>query len=158
MMSPVKANRSRRESSSTLLLIALFKLLKGFALLAVAIGAVRLLHRDVAETFEHWVDVLRVDPDNRFIHSMLTRALRVTPHQLKALSAGTFIYSALLLTEGTGLLLRRRWAEYFTIVTTAGLIPLEVYELTKHVTVAKIAVLIINFAIVVYLVLRVRRK
>ena len=146
------------KKSNTLLLIALFKLLKGIALLAVGIGALRLLHRDIAQTVEHWVDILRVDPDNRFVNSLLTRALRVNPHQLKALSAGTFIYSALLLTEGTGLLLRKRWAEYFTIVTTAGLIPLEVYELAKHVTAVKIAVLIVNIAIVVYLVLRVRQK
>jgi uncharacterized membrane protein (DUF2068 family) len=63
-----------------------------------------------------------------------------------------------LLTEGVGLLLRKRWAEYFTIITTAGLIPLELYELAKHVTAAKIAILIINIAIVVYLVVRVRSE
>ena len=152
------AKRSSRKRSNTLLLIALFKLLKGIALLAVGIGALRLLHRDIAETVEHWVDILRVDPDNRYVHSLLVRALRVNTHQLKAVSAGTFIYSALLLTEGVGLLLRRRWAEYFTIVTTGGLIPLEVYELAKHVTFVKIVVLIVNIAIVVYLVLRVRRE
>jgi len=146
------------QKSSTLLFIALFKLLKGVALLAVGIGALRLLHRDIAQTIEHWVDILRVDPDNRFVHSLLERVLRVNPHQLKAVSAGTFVYSALLLTEGTGLLLRKRWAEYFTIITTAGLIPLELYELAKHVTAVKIAVLAINVAIVVYLVVRVREK
>ena len=61
------------------------------------------------------------------------------------------------LTEGTGLLLRKRWAEYFTIITTGGLIPLELYELSRHVTAVKIAVLIVNVAIVAYLVARVRK-
>jgi len=152
------AGRPRTEGSATLLLIALFKLLKGVALLAVGIGALKLLHRNLAEIVEHWVNVLRVDPENRFVNSLLSRAFRVTPHQLKALSVGTFIYAGLLLTEGTGLALRKRWAEYFTIVTTAGLIPLEIYELAKHVTVVKILVLIVNVAIVVYLVVRVRRE
>jgi len=99
-----------------------------------------------------------VDPENHYIHGLLERVLRVSPHQLKALSAGTFIYASLFLTEGTGLLLRKGWAEYMTIITTAGLIPLELYEVAKHITAAKIAVLIVNLAIVVYLVMRVRGK
>jgi uncharacterized membrane protein (DUF2068 family) len=146
-----------RQGTATLLLIAIFKLLKGAALIAVGIGAVKLLHRDVAEAVMHWVDILRVDPDNRLVHSLLGRILRISPHQLKALSVGTFVYAGLLLTEGTGLLLRKGWAEYFTIITTAGLIPLEVYELSTHLTAARIVVLIVNVAIVVYLVVRVRR-
>lgn len=146
-----------RPKSTTLLFIALFKLTKGILLLIVGIGALKLLHRDVADTVAHWVDILRVDPDNRYIHRLLTRALSVTPAQLKAASAGTFIYSALLLTEGAGLLLRKRWAEYFTIVTTGGLIPLEVYELFHHLTAAKSVVTLVNVAIVLYLIARVRR-
>ena len=146
---------TRQKRSPTLLLIALFKLTKGILLLVAAIGAFRLLHRDVAETVNHWVDILRVDPDNRYIHKLLARVLAVTPAQLRAVSAGTFIYAGLLLTEGTGLLLHKRWAEYFTIITTAGLIPLEIYEIVHHLTAAKIWVLIVNVAIVVYLIVHV---
>jgi uncharacterized membrane protein (DUF2068 family) len=148
---------ANRKSPKTLLAIAFFKLIKGVLLIAVGIGALKLLHKDVAQIVLHWVDVLRVDPDNRFIHGVLTRALSISPKQLKATSIGTFVYAGLLLTEGTGLLLRKRWAEYFTIITTGGLIPLELYELSRHVTAAKIAVLIVNAGIVAYLVVRVRR-
>jgi uncharacterized membrane protein (DUF2068 family) len=147
-----------RQSSATLLAIAIFKLFKGALLLMVGIGALRLLHRDVGEVVSHWIDVLRVDPDNRIIHRLLSRALSVSPKQLKEASIGTFFYSALLLTEGTGLLLRKRWAEYFTIISTAGLIPLEVYEVHRDLTATKIVVLLVNLAIVIYLVMRVRRK
>src|ERR1041385_6862890 len=93
-----------KKSPTTLLLIALFKLTKAAALIAVGIGALKLLHRDVGETVEHWVEVLRVDPDNRFIHGILTKMLSVTPKQLEAASIGTFFYAALLGTEGVGLL------------------------------------------------------
>jgi uncharacterized membrane protein (DUF2068 family) len=82
--------------------------------------------------------------------------LAVTPAQLKAASVGTFIYAGLLLTEGTGLLLRKRWAEYFTIITTAGLIPLEIYELVHHATTVKTVVLAVNVVIVAYLIAHVR--
>jgi uncharacterized membrane protein (DUF2068 family) len=149
---------AKRTGSFTLLLIALFKLLKGFLLLAVAIGALRLLHKDIAETIEHWVRILRVDSENRYIHRLLEKLFAVTPKQLKELSAGTFIYSGLLLTEGVGLLMRKRWAEYFTVITTAGLIPLEVYELAKHFTAGKVAVLVVNVLIVWYLVARLQKE
>src|SRR5258707_12421723 len=101
-----------RNGTVTLVLIAVFKLLKGILLLAVGIGALKLLHRDVERTVTHWVEILRVDPDNRIIHRLLAHVFSLRPGQLKAASAGTFIYAALLLTEGTGLLLRKRWAEY----------------------------------------------
>ena len=69
---------------------------------------------------------------------------------------GTFLYAGLFATEGLGLLLRKRWAEYFTIVTTSGLIPLEVFEIARHFTVAKLVVALVNVLIVWYLAVRVR--
>src|SRR6516162_10246299 len=36
------------------------------------------------------------------------------------------------LQPGVGLLPRRCWAEYFTILTTRGLIPLEIFELGRN--------------------------
>jgi uncharacterized membrane protein (DUF2068 family) len=133
-------------------------LFKAALLIAVGVGAIKFLHKDLSSTVLHWVRVLRVDPDNRYIHGALVRIFRVTPKQLRELSAGTFIYAALFLTEGTGLLLRRHWAEYFTIITTALFIPLEIYELFGHFTVTKLVVTAINLLIVWYLVARVRSR
>jgi uncharacterized membrane protein (DUF2068 family) len=97
-----------------------------------------------------------VDPDSRLVHGLLVRIFRVTPKQLKEVSLGTFLYAGLFATEGVGLLLRKRWAEYFTIVTTSLLIPLEIFELARHFTVTRMVVTLINFLIVWYLVVRVR--
>ena len=127
-------------------------------MVAAGIGALRLLHRDVADVVERWIDVLRVDPDNRFIHSVLVKVLTVNDRSLKEISAGTFAYAALFLTEGTGLLLRKRWAQYFTIIVTGSFLPLEVYELMLHASVAKLLVILLNVAIIGYLVVRLRRE
>jgi uncharacterized membrane protein (DUF2068 family) len=62
------------------------------------------------------------------------------------------------LTEGLGLLLRKHWAEYFTIISTGLFIPLEIYELIHRFTILKLAVTIINVLIVWYLVARVRSR
>jgi len=151
--------KSAKEPFSFLLfLIGLFKLFKALLLIVVGIGALKFLHKDLAATVLHWAEMLRVDPDNRYLHRLLVRIFRVTPKELRELSAGTFLYAALFATEGIGLLLRKHWAEYFTIITTGALIPLELYEAARHFTITKLAVTVINVLIVWYLVARVRSR
>ncbi len=150
--------RPATASLSGLRIIAAFKLFKGLVLLAVGIGAARLLHRDVALEVERWADLFRVDPNNRYIHRLLERLSILDAKKLKELSVGTFFYSALLLTEGFGLLLGKRWAEYFTVIATSSFIPLEVYELTRRTTLARLVVLLLNVLVVVYLVIEIRRN
>ena len=141
-----------------LALIAIFKLIKGVLLLAAAIGVLRSLHTDLSAMVEHWITVLRMDPDSRYFHCLLAKVGAISPDQLKAISAGSFFYSALLLTEGIGLWFERRWAEYLTVIATASFIPLEVYELTRKVNNVRLVVLIINLAILLYLLRVLRRQ
>jgi len=148
----------KKHGSRGLWLIAAFKLFKGFALLAVAIGVLKLLHKDVASEVERWINFLRVDPHNHHIDKLLAKLGLLDDRKLKELSVGTFFYSALLLTEGVGLALRKRWAEYFTIISTALLLPLEVLEIARHVNFARIALFLVNIAVVVYLIIEVRKK
>jgi uncharacterized membrane protein (DUF2068 family) len=149
---PERAHRSRG-----LWIIAAFKLLKGLALLAVGIGAHNLINKDLDEVVDHWVDFFRIDPNNHYIHGLLERFTNLDPHRLKALSFGTFFYAAVLLTEGVGLAMGKRWAEYFTIIVTSSFIPLEIYEIARHITVMKVVLLLINLAVVAYLAVEVRR-
>jgi uncharacterized membrane protein (DUF2068 family) len=153
-----KQKAGRAGVSAGVRLIAAFKLFKGLVLFAVGIGALKLLHKNVAFEVERWADLFRVDPHNRFIHHLLEKVSIVNPKKLKELSVGTFFYSAMLLTEGTGLLLGQRWAEYFTIVATSSFIPLEIYELYRRVNLARGALLMINIAVVIYLVLELARN
>src|SRR5260370_33513615 len=93
-------------------LLALFKPLKGLALLALGIGALNLLHKDVEAIVVHWITVFQVDPHSHYMTLLLAKLSRLDDRRLKELSAGTFIYSAIFLTEGVGLALGNRWAEY----------------------------------------------
>jgi hypothetical protein len=79
--------------SFVLILIGLFKLFKALLLIAVGIGARSSSAQGSFGTVLHWVQVLRVDPDNRYIHGILVKIFRVTPKQLKELSVGTFLYA-----------------------------------------------------------------
>jgi|SRR5271165_1068163 len=147
-----------RSRPSGLLYIAVYKILEGLLLLAAAFGVLKLLHRDVEAIAYHWVNVIRIDPGNYFIHRLLARLSHVDDHRLKELSVGTFIYAAIALTEGVGLWLRKRWAEYFTVIITVSFIPLEIREIYVHSTPLKIVLLIVNVIVVGYLILELRRS
>jgi uncharacterized membrane protein (DUF2068 family) len=144
--------------SKLLRLIALFKLLKAALLIVVGVGALKLLHKDVAGAVEHCVEVLRLDPNNHYIDAALEKASDLTPDKIKQLGLGSMIYAGLFLTEGIGLWFEKRWAEWLTVIITSSLIPIELYEIHHHPTLVKIAVLLINIAIVAYLLYRIREK
>jgi uncharacterized membrane protein (DUF2068 family) len=137
-------------------LIAAFKLLKAGLLIALGVGAFKLLHKDMAQAIEHVIEALRLDPANHFIDAAVAKASNLSPEQIKKLGVGSFIYAGLFLTEGVGLWLLKRWAEWLTVIITSSLVPLEIYEIHRHPTPAKVVVLALNVAIVVYLIFRIR--
>src|SRR5262249_6510925 len=128
----------KARSPLMLIWIGLFKLIKAGSLITLGILAINLLHKDVAATINGWIEDLHLDPDNRIVQGLLTPILAISPKELKATSVITFLYAALLLTEGVGLLLRKRWGEYLTIVATSLLLVPELYELSLGVTAAKL--------------------
>jgi uncharacterized membrane protein (DUF2068 family) len=72
-----------------------------------------------------------------------------TLHVVEAFLVG---YALLQVAEGVGLWSLKRWGEYVAVVGTSVFLPLEVYELTHHVTALKVGALLVNLGLVVYLV------
>lgn len=137
-------------------LIALFKLLKAVLLIAVGVGAFKLIHADVTNVLEEWAARLGLGPGSRYVGRVILVAATLTPSKIKDLEVGSFIYAGLFLTEGIGLWLVKRWAEWFTVIITSSLVPVEVYEIYRHPTAIKVLVLIINIAVVGFLLYRLR--
>lgn len=141
----------------TLIWIGGFKLIKGLLLVIVATGILGFVHKDAEAIVEHWVTAMRFDPDNGRITSLLQTVGLVTDKQLKEMSGLTFIYAGMFLTEGVGLLMRKRWAEYFTVAATGSLIPVEIYETCKHFTLIRLALIGVNVGIVWFLLWMLRQ-
>jgi uncharacterized membrane protein (DUF2068 family) len=139
-------------------LIAVFKLIKAVLLIAVGVSALKLLHKDLARLLEHWVAILGLDPGEPYVDRALQKAANLTPNKIKGLGIGSFIYAALFLTEGIGLWLLKHWAEWFTVIITSSLVPIELYEIQRHPSPMKVVVLIINIAAVGYLLYRIRSE
>jgi uncharacterized membrane protein (DUF2068 family) len=139
-------------------LIAVFKLIKGCLLFIVGIGALSLLRQDQAKLFNHWAHVLQLHMHSRWIQNLLIKLGMADRRKWGLIVGTTFFYSALLLTEGFGLLLEKVWAEYLTFIITASFIPIEVYELTRRVTVPRIVILMLNTAAAAYLAFRLQQR
>ena len=142
-----------------LLLIGIVKVFKAVLLIALGIGAIRLIHGGIGEEVERWSRRLNVDAWNPWFQTFPEKVKSVSPHKMGMLCAGAFVYAGLFLTEGTGLLLRKRWGEFVTIFITGSFLPFEIYELAvKEFSVFKLLLLIGNVAVLIYLVWRVWRE
>lgn len=139
-------------------LIALFKLIKSALLIAVGFGALHLLHSDLMGIVEDWVARLGLDPGNHYVDEALQKVANLTPEKIKSFGFVSFIYAGLFLTEGIGLWLVKRWAEWFSVIITASLVPFEIYEISRHPSAIKSLVLLLNVAVVGYLLYRIRKE
>lgn len=144
--------------SGLIRLVAIFKFVKVATLIATGLGLLKLIHGDVGRQLDHWVSMLGFDPGNHYLSHVIQRATSLPPKRIKELGIASFIYAGLFLTEGTGLWLEKRWAEWFTITITASLVPIEIYEIIREPSAVKVLVLIVNVAILGYLIYRVRKE
>ena len=143
------------QDTSLLRLIAVFKLLKVCALIIAGIFALRLVHADIGTVLEQWVLRLGLDPGSNLLNHAIQGVCEIPQDKIWELGAVSFVYAALFATEGIGLWFAKRWAEWFTVIITGSLIPFELYETIHRPTVIRVAVLLINLAVVAYLIHRI---
>jgi uncharacterized membrane protein (DUF2068 family) len=155
-------SRPRRDYDAIVLrVIAIFKLIKAALLLCAAAATRQLLKGQVAETLQRWNDLLRVSPNGGGAHLLQTAIAWISGLSHKTLelfAVATLIYAALFTVEGVGLLMRKRWAEYITVILTTALIPIELYEIYVHANWTKLIIILINVLIVIYLIWHLRHS
>ncbi|HEU4635105.1 MAG TPA: DUF2127 domain-containing protein [Edaphobacter sp.] len=141
-----------------LLAIGLFKLGKAILFFFLGMGAIHLLHKDLGDEIMHIATALKFDPESKVVTLLLEKVDLIDAHRLKQISLATFGYSILALTEGIGLVLEKVWAEYLTLSLTISFLPWELFELTRHANWFRLSLLLINLAVLAYLVWLLRKK
>jgi uncharacterized membrane protein (DUF2068 family) len=128
-------------------------------LIALAIGLLIAGRKGwLVEWSEYAQDQLNLAAGHGIIVQLLLRVLVLIGNftHINVLAIGAIAYALLEGTEGVGLAMRRRWAEYLTVIATGILIPYEAYEVVHHVTPFKVGALLLNLAVVGYLAYRKR--
>lgn len=138
--------------------VALMEAVKGFIVLGAGFGLLTLLHRDVAHIAVSLVTRLHIDPEQHYAGVFLEAASHVTDMRLWMGAGLAMLYSAIRLTEGYGLWLGRRWAEWLGVVSGGIYVPVEVYELLHKPSWVKAATLTLNVVVVLYLVWTLQRS
>jgi len=149
----------RHRHNRFIALIACFRMAKALLLVAAGIGVLELVKPGIASRVTQWIEHLPLAAGHDVLTAKAEKLLSASPGRKEIAAAAAFAYAALFTVEGIGLWLERVWAEYLTIIATTSFIPFEVYEIVKHTSALKIAVLVVNVAIVGYLVhLRLRAR
>jgi uncharacterized membrane protein (DUF2068 family) len=152
------SRKMKKVDRRVLRIIGVFKLAKAAVLIVVGVAALKLVHADIASVLEEWVPRIGFGPGSRYVGRALMEAAALTPSRIKDVGVGSLVYAALFLTEGIGLLMLKKWAEWVTIVITSSLVPVEIYEIVRHPNVVKVVVLVINLALVGYLIYQLRKE
>jgi len=132
--------------------IITLKLGKSLLLFGIALGIYSLMGEDLRAEFDRFLIWVRLDPEHQFFAALGARIQAITPANVRWIASGTLLYGILLLVEGVGMMFRVFWAAWMAIGETAFFIPIEVYDLMRHFSFAVFAILIVNVAIVWYLV------
>ncbi len=128
-----------------LVAIALFRLAKAVVLLIAAAGVLHL---------RTWVGSLPFQHEHAFVDHAIAHLTHIPSERIRELAVGMVVYAVLFTVEGIGLLLGKTWAELLTIIATASFIPFEVFEVVRRTTFVRVTAVVLNAAIVAYLVWR----
>lgn len=164
------------------MVIAIFKLAKAALVFAAAFGLFRMVNKDTEVEVKKIIHVFRIQDDSKIARTILLKANVIDDPHKRIIGGLLIFYGMLFSVEGFGLLARKRWAEYFTIILTATGIPIELYEIfhrTSHagkalgkvvpedqrhlfifdrLFILKISALLLNVAILWFLIAYVRRN
>ena len=147
------------EHDAFIKVIIVERIVKAVVLIALAIGLLVAGEKGLLTTWARYAqDQLNLDADDGVIVQLLLRVLLLIGSftYVNVVAIAAIAYALLEGTEGVGLAMRRRWAEYLTVIATGILIPYEAYEVIHHVSLFKVGALLLNLAVVGYLAYRKR--
>lgn len=125
-----------------------------FAITSIAIILVLKNH----EQLQQFADAFVLAGKQGVIAWTVEKILRIQPNTLRFSAALTAGYAAVTAIEAVGLWLEKAWAKWLVIGLVAVSIFPELYELMQGFSILKLLVLLINLAVLIYLLLQFRQK
>ncbi|HTC49417.1 MAG TPA: DUF2127 domain-containing protein [Candidatus Aquilonibacter sp.] len=156
MPSPAPKPGLRATQRRLLRLVAMFEFTKGIFVFLIGLSAILLVHKDAWVIAESLLALLHISTDRHSAQLFLDFADDITDARLWAAARLAFAYTILRFAEGYGLWKQRTWAEWFALGSGMLLIPLEVRELLRGVTMLRSAVFLGNLIVVFYMLYLLR--
>jgi uncharacterized membrane protein (DUF2068 family) len=147
-----------RQRDSTIVLIGVFRLTKAAVLVVMGVGALAGFSRAFGDRLEELADASGLFWARHLAARALAALLSLSTRSVRELGLACLAYAAVFTVEGVGLVRRRRWAEWITVVVTSSFVPLEIYEVAHRPGAGKSVALVLNVLIVVYIAVRIWRR
>jgi len=119
--------------------------------LLAGFGVMSLVHRDAWDVAESFLEWLHISPDAHYAQVFLNLADQLTDTKLWAVAIGALTYSSLRFAEAYGLWRARAWAEWLALISGAIYLPFEIFELARRLDWIRLAIFLINLAVVLYM-------
>jgi uncharacterized membrane protein (DUF2068 family) len=149
---PAATEPTPAKSNLALVAIGVFKLVKCVSLFALGVALVHWRGQDLGVAASLWLNDLWVG--RSFVDKIVLKLSSLDGRTIDEIAVGSFMYAVLLLVEGIGLCRRKRWAEFLTVGITASLLPFELYELTRRLTLTRAIIMAANLGILWYLIVQ----
>ena len=156
--SPSQLDQASQRHNKWLILIAAYKFLLALLFIAIGVGALHLLHKDIDDVLAQLASVLRFNPESRFVNFLADKASLLDDPLLRRIGVLAFCYAGVSAAEGVGLYLEKAWGEYLTLIITASFLPWEIFEIFHRLTWVRVGILVVNFLIFLYLLKLVSRR
>ncbi len=140
-----------QKHSLFLKIIIIEKLFLGVLFAAISFSMLTLLNKNMMVFTDQLVVFLNLDIEKKYVQDIIEWLMKVNGGTIVGISAGMLVLGILNLMEAYGLHMRRRWAEWLTVIATSLFIPLELYEVIQQQTSVRVGALVLNVAIVYYL-------
>lgn len=141
----------KRYKRTNLRWVAVYEALKGILVLGAAGAAFEFVHMDVQKIAERLVSHFHLDPASRYPRIFLGVASNLGDIHVLALGMGALSYALIRFIEAYGLWYGRRWAWIFGMASAGLYLPIEIFELIKHVNEIEVALFLTNIAILAIL-------
>jgi uncharacterized membrane protein (DUF2068 family) len=131
--------------------VAAFEAAKGVLVLALGLGLLRFVHRNLDDLADQIIRFLHASPGGHLSNLFIKAASHANDKSLWALAGAAMVYAIVRFAEAYGLWNDREWAEWFALLSGAMYLPWEMYSLMRHPLPVKWAILLANLAIVLYM-------
>jgi len=131
-MAETQQTDSFKKRAPALYFIVAIKLIKGVALVLLALGVLTLANKNLSDTFDQFLRWVHLDPERSFFQGIGDWLSTITPANVREVATGTFLLGLFLIVLGLGLAFRVRWAIWIAIGEAMFFIPVEIFELVRH--------------------------
>ena len=139
-----------RSSAAGLRAVATFEAVKGIAVLGLGI-LLLFVHSHAEDFTSSLLYHLHIDPDRRMGHALMNAAAKISDARLWTIASAAVSYATVRFVESWGLWNRRVWAEWFALLSGCLYLPWEFLKLMERVDWERVSVLVINVAIILYM-------